>query len=293
MYQLNRKRTAMSHDFELFSGTAQYYSKYRTGYTRDLYKEVFKHIYTRNPRVLDLGSGPGTVAKDIVEQCTSIHCVDPDPEMIEQGRHDLQEIKHNERILWINSTAEAFIANAQLAKFDLITLGSSFHWMNTEYIKQYVCSLLNSNGVVALLSSSNNGTNLWQDDRTLTTWQAKITRVIQKYLGEERRAGGGLFKQTVLQDKLYEHHLMEIPCLTRFIRITIPTLRNWTAENLIGLLYTSSFCKRSHFRSEKEILTFESDIRAVLTEHFHTNKPEWSETYETLALVGIASSETS
>ncbi|MET9887139.1 class I SAM-dependent methyltransferase [Streptomyces sp. NPDC006430] len=72
---------------KLFTSTAPYYAKYRAGYSPAL----FTHLATRleldgTQQALDLGAGTGAVAIPLFEHVREIIAVDPDPDMLDEGR---------------------------------------------------------------------------------------------------------------------------------------------------------------------------------------------------------------
>ena len=88
-------------------------------------------------------------------------------------------------------------------------------------------------------------------------WEKVVVATIQKWLGPERRAGGGVFEQGELHQEVLKR--------TRFDSITtfdVAAEYDWTIEDILGYLYSTSF-------SSKRVLgdridAFEKDLRQAL-----------------------------
>ncbi|MGN9841759.1 class I SAM-dependent methyltransferase [Nonomuraea sp. H19] len=70
---------------DLFGGAAPYYAQYRPGYG-DAAIDHLATTFGRDSRVLDLGCGPGTVAIPLARRIRAVTAVDPDEEMLAEGR---------------------------------------------------------------------------------------------------------------------------------------------------------------------------------------------------------------
>jgi hypothetical protein len=102
------------------------------------------------------------------------------------------------------------------------------------------------------------GGGAWWDGEE--DWQQLITQLLKKYLGEERRAGSGhsmwvsgeLFQDTLRRNgwnvELEQDYELQL---------------EWTADTLIGHLWSSSFSARPHFGGRVD--DFERELREELT----------------------------
>ena len=70
-----------------FVGTARYYSQYRPPYPRELWEDLRQRTgLTGKGRLLDIGCGPGRVALALSPYFDEVWAVDPELEMINEGR---------------------------------------------------------------------------------------------------------------------------------------------------------------------------------------------------------------
>jgi SAM-dependent methyltransferase len=76
-------------------------------------------------RALDIGCGPGPVARALAGRFGEVAAVDPSGPMIDIARRS----DPPDNIAWVQTPAEAFEDNR---RFDLITAGASLHWTDPE-----------------------------------------------------------------------------------------------------------------------------------------------------------------
>jgi SAM-dependent methyltransferase len=110
-----------------FGKAASDYAQHRPGFPPRFFDEVARfNIGTVGQRVLDLGTGTGTLARGFSERGCSVVGVDPSPGMLEQAARLAAEAKLE--IAWVEARAE----ETGLAKssFDAISAGQCFHWFD-------------------------------------------------------------------------------------------------------------------------------------------------------------------
>ena len=138
-----------------------------------------------------------------------------------------------------------------MAPFRLATFGASFHWMDRVRVANQLSELIEpAGGLVALSPSS-----FWRGHER---WQQVVITTIRDWLGEERRAGTGVFKAAPLHQE----------CLaqTSFANIKVVDIYKthvWTADNIVGYLYSTSFASRAVLGDLRE--PFENDLRERLS----------------------------
>lgn len=131
-----------------FSGTAALYARYRPGYPESVYDFISEMagLESATSSILDLGCGPGIIALALADRASSVFGVDPAPDMIAQAEVAARSRGfHN--VKWLCATAEEFGDEART--YDLITIGSAFHWMKRELVAERVHRLLRPRGVLA------------------------------------------------------------------------------------------------------------------------------------------------
>jgi len=99
--------------------------------------------------VLDLGCGPGTLARRLAPHVLRVDALDAAPEMIAEGRR-LPGGEHP-AIRWICADAEEYDTDE---RYGLITAGRSLHWMRCETVLPRCRRLLTGNGVLAVPRST-------------------------------------------------------------------------------------------------------------------------------------------
>src|SRR5438067_245738 len=136
-------------DSSLFSGTAAYYVQGRTPYPPGL-REAFASAadLSGSPRLIDVGSGPGTIALLLAELFTEVVGVDPDPEMLAEANR-LAQGSGVTHARWVQARAEAL--PERLGTFRCATFAQSFHWMDRDVVARKVFELLEPGGAFVLI----------------------------------------------------------------------------------------------------------------------------------------------
>lgn len=238
---------------DVFEGTAKYYAKYRPCYPQALLDEIVKTFkLDGRGKLLDLGCGTGELAIPLAKYFTSVKAIDPDKDMLEQGREKTNKA-HITNIMWQKGSSKDLSRLEE--QFLLVTMGSSFHWMEQELVLNELYNLIRSDGGVAIIGGAKplEFSSTKQKDKI-------IQEVINKYLGEERRAGKYIYTHP---EKSFESFLQE----SRFRDFkehyyTVKLNRN--IDEIIGLLFSSSFVSKKQLG--KKAKAFETELRQKLSE---------------------------
>jgi SAM-dependent methyltransferase len=116
--------------------TASEYARFRVSYPKILFDGLrsFCGPFSgmRPLRVLDLGSGTGFSSRAFLEfyPDTELTLVEPDAAMLAAAKDLLRDIP---RVQYVNASAEEFTFTEA---YDLVLVGSAWHWMNRELICQ-------------------------------------------------------------------------------------------------------------------------------------------------------------
>ncbi len=247
----------MSDNRELFKGTAWYYAKYRLGYSQSFFDHIIKSFdLDKSSRVLDLGTGTGQIAIPIAAYVKEVVAVDPEEEMLEEGKQQAAQ-KGITNITWLKSTAEEI--SSELGMFKVTAIGASFHWMKQDDVLEKVYALTEAGGGVVIVANvstiiNNKGNDAWKD----VVW-----KTIKEFLGEERRAGNATYQEP-------KDRFETILSRSKFSRLQ--TFNNnyqmpRTIDDIIGYLGSTSFASNRLFGNRFE------EFKKTLTERLLKMNP--------------------
>lgn len=237
-------------DAELFSGTYEYYMKYRPGIPKEVVDKVLNGFDAdQKDRIIDIGCGTGQVALAMDGKCKEMVCLDSNPGMLKEAKKALRKPKS--KISWLNCSSAELSKLKDLGLFKIATICRAFHWMNQEQVLSDLDDMITQDGGIAIFGDG----SIWTGKEE---WQLTVKKVVQKYLGEERRAGKKKFKKS---GETWE----EIISRSSFNHIRqqkVKIKRDWDVENIIGWLFSSSFASPEHFG--KHVESFKEDIEREL-----------------------------
>jgi 2-polyprenyl-3-methyl-5-hydroxy-6-metoxy-1,4-benzoquinol methylase len=235
---------------DLFKSTASYYAKYRLPYPSELFEHVKSSFgLNASKRVLDLGCGTGQLSIPLSNSVKEVVAIDANAEMIEEGLKQAH-LAARTNIAWREMAAE--VISPELGVFHLALFGGSFHWMDRALVLERCYEILEPGGGIAIISG---GSSIWKGKQA---WERTAVKVIQKWLGPDRRTGGGTFPTDFIRHE-------ELVAQSRFQNMIIGEIKRshvWTLEAFIGLLYSTSFANKAILGEMAE--PFENDLRATL-----------------------------
>lgn len=238
---------------DTFRGTAWYYARFREGYPADFF-DLIKRKFNlmKSDRILDLGCGTGQIAIPISSFVKEVVAMDPEVEMVAEGKNQAKALGA-QNIVWVEGgSGDLPGMQERLGSFNLVTIGTSFHWMNREKILNDLYEIITDNGGIAIVWN----TSIWT--KVPNDWQSAVKTVIKKYLGEERRAGSGFYQTP---SRGHEEIVKE----SRFKRMEL-WKHHWTVssslDEVIGNLYSTSMANPYILGNNKE--AFEEDLRETL-----------------------------
>ncbi|WP_307873883.1 MULTISPECIES: class I SAM-dependent methyltransferase [unclassified Frankia] len=236
----------------MFAGTAGYYARHRPGYPPAFLAEIARRFSLSGAgRLLDLGCGPGTLAVALASQVSEAIGVDPEADMLAEAARqaDLAGI-HNVR--WVEAHAESLPSD--LGVFQLVTMGRSFHWMRRDQVLESLAEMVAPAGGLAIVNDN-------CLVRPETDWQRSVAAIQEKFLGTVGRVGDGAFvppaesPETVLRRSAFRH----------VERIVYEFERQWTVEQIIGYMYSTSVPVRRLLGDRRTV--FEKELTEVLMRH--------------------------
>ncbi len=239
---------------DLFRGAAWYYARYRRPYPPELLNYLVETFELNGQgRLLDVGCGTGQVFQRLASHFTEVVAIDADAEMVEAARQTShQRMLSNVQVRQMRGEE----LSKPLGTFRLATFGASFHWMDRLQVANRVYDLLDEGGGLAVLLY----TGIHEEK---TEWEAVVCRVLEKWLGKQRRAGGGVYQEgerheAVLSQTRFGHAQMH----------DIYVEESWTMDEIVGFLYSTSYASKSVLGDKVD--AFESDLRG----HLHSLKSD-------------------
>ncbi|QBI56138.1 class I SAM-dependent methyltransferase [Streptomonospora litoralis] len=242
----------MSH----FTGTATYYRRYRPGIPDDVTSVLDHAAPTRSKgrrRLLDVGTGTGLVAEALLDRFDDIIGVDSDADMLAAAESALRpKLPEHSRLSLVQSTAEDFTPPTGW-QAELVTICRAFHWLDQGTVLSLLDEQVAPDGVVAIFSDS----SFWTAS---SPWKEAVRDVVKSCLGEERRAGAGTFQH---HNRPYSDLLAESP-FDAVEEVRVPVECTWTAESILGYLYSTSFAAPHLFGDR--VKEFEAAVKHRLAE---------------------------
>jgi SAM-dependent methyltransferase len=252
---------ASNWDPTLFAGSARFYGRGRVAYPPGLVEEMVATLaLDGSGRLLDIGCGPGSIGLMLARHYAEVVGVDVDVDMIAEAIH-LAEVSLVRNATWCNLRAEDLPAG--LGQFRTAVFAQSFHWMDRHRVARAVHDMLYTEGAVVHVHAT---THRGEDDcKGLAGPQppyADITRLVQRYLGEERRAGQGTLPAGTRgdEDSVYRAAGFRGP-----ERVTIPS---WTVERSVDDVAASiySLSSSAPHLFGKQLPAFDVELRVLLNE---------------------------
>jgi SAM-dependent methyltransferase len=239
------------HDPDIYKGTAWYYSRYRPVYPPALERVVSDYFGLDERGVLlDLGCGPGPVALRLAPLFERIIAIDPEPEMIEEGRAQA-EAAGVSNIDWRRGSSEDL--SPALGRFRVVTMGNSFHWMDRARTLGALYDLIIYGGGIAVV-----GEGAPIPAPPPTRWRVAINDVVKKYLGDRP-----LPWDPVKTDPEQMHPAFIARSRFKDLTSHVESFDvTWTIDSMLGNLYSTSFCSKRVLDDRVE--AFERDLRAAI-----------------------------
>jgi trans-aconitate methyltransferase len=238
----------------MFTGTVGYYRRYRPGIPDTVTEILDQAVAPGHPRrLLDVGTGTGLVVVALMGRFDDVIAIDNDSDMLAAAEAALRPmLPDGTTLVLTETTAEDFTPPADW-QADLVTICRTFHWLDQATVLQHLDDQVAPDGAVAIFGDN----SFWTAG---SPWKSAVRSVIQEFLGEQRRAGRGIFNH---HDRPYSEIMEESP-FSAVEEIRIPVQRVWTTESILGYLYSTSFAAPQLFGDR--LGEFEREVRAALAE---------------------------
>lgn len=164
----------MTYDLDLFKGAAAFYERYRAPYAQAALDLAARRLgLSGASRLIDLGCGPGTLARRFAPRVREVIAMDPDADMLAEGRR-LAAAQGLSNIAWMRAgSAELGQLNGP---FRAVVMGQSFHWMDRDQVLADLHRLIEDGGGLALINPGRR--------RPQESWEPIATAVVERYLGD-------------------------------------------------------------------------------------------------------------
>ena len=177
-----RADTGGSSEDRPFAGdTASFYARYRREYPAELIARLAKVNRDGPGRLLDLGCGTGQLLLQLAPFFQHAVGIDPEPDMLRKAATTAHErgIAHVE---WIRGGAgELQELVPTLGRFDLVTIGTAFHFMEP----RATLDELRRTAAGASVAVAYNGSPMWLHR---DPWAKALRTVLETRLGQLRDA---------------------------------------------------------------------------------------------------------
>jgi SAM-dependent methyltransferase len=247
----------MRYDPTIYRGAAVHYRYGRPAYSPGLEAVLGEELgLDGRGRFLDVGCGPGVLTVRLAHLFEEAVGLDPDPEMIAEGRRAAQE-RDIANITWVQALAEDLPA-ATPGTYRLVTFGSSFWWTDEARVAEAVYDMLEPGGALVLVKHE-------PVERPAVgpgpppIPHAAIEAVVEKYLGPTRRAGQGAppahgaDEDVIASTRFGVPQVMFAPGIPDLVRDT---------ESVLAGYFSFSFAAPHLFGDRVE--AFATDVRSLL-----------------------------
>lgn len=232
----------------LFRGSVPYYLKYRSAYPSLLVDRVaWLCGVTATSRVLDLGSGPGILARAFAPLCGEVVCVDPEPDMIDAAREHLADFAGRARFV----CASAHELSENMGMFSVVVIGRAFHWMDRAATLGILDGMIGERGAVVLFRDP--ALKLPEND-----WRKEFDRVFDEFASTETSRLGAVTLPTAID----EAHLLRSP-FRALERISSVATRSLTIDDAIGRAFSMAGTSPEDLMDR--LPAFEEAMRSALT----------------------------
>lgn len=132
--------------------------EFRPPYPDETYRILLSLLGESRGRVLDVGCGPGKIARVLVDHVKRVDAVDFSQEMIRVGKSLINGDHPN--LQWINGPVE----KVQLyPPYDMVTAGASIHWMEWRVVFPRFKEVLTTDGSLVIIDGDCPVESPWHD----------------------------------------------------------------------------------------------------------------------------------
>ncbi len=186
-------------------------------------------------RVLDLGCGPGPLARAFAPLAAEVVAVDPEPAMLALAA---EEAPPNLRLV----AGSSYDLGPEFGRFRLVTMGRSFHWMDRVDTLRRLDAMVEPDGVITLFADTH-------PDVPENAWRRELRALTARFVPEaERWRGTGWVRhEAVLLDSAF----------AEIEQIAVIERRRFPAERLVDRVFSMSTTSRARLGDRADGLAAE------------------------------------
>ena len=231
---------------DAFAGAAEAYLRFRPPYPRALLDDLLARTeLPPQPRLVDLGSGPGRVALALAPAFAVVNAVDLEPDMVEVGAREAARLGLGQ-VRWTVGRAEDF--EAAPASVDMVTIGEAFHRLDQRRVLANAHRWLKPGGAFVTLG----GDYIFAGERP---WQAAVTRLAREATKASFPQGWASGRADAVSDPDALARLIAGAGFTAPITETFAAPWEWTFETVLGFLESTSVASRRRLGEGYEAFT--------------------------------------
>ncbi len=244
-------RPATGGSADIFASTAPFYARYRAGYPPELYTYLAERCgLDGTQRVLDLGTGSGTLALGLAARVRDVVAVDPEPGMLDEARRLARE-RGITNIDWRQGDSTQ-LEGMGLGDVHLAVMGQSFHWTDRTQVLVAMDRMVAPGGAVVIVGGPPPGAV------GPPPWTQIAAEIRARYLGAERRAGSGTYSHPT---ETHQQVLNRSP-FSRLEIVSWDHTLTRTRDDVVGLQLSYSYSSPAQLGRSRA--AFERDLRAAL-----------------------------
>jgi SAM-dependent methyltransferase len=161
-----------------FAGdTASFYARFRRGYPPELISRLQEFSRAGRGRLLDLGCGTGGLLLELAGFFEQAVGVDPEPDMLREAKRAARERRIGNAEWLIGGSGELRALEPGLGRFDLVTIGTAFHFMEPRPVLSVLRRIAAGGAVVVAY----NGSPMWLHP---DPWAKALRSVLETRLGQ-------------------------------------------------------------------------------------------------------------
>lgn len=146
-----------------FATTAEFYEQYRPPYPAEFFRAVAQELaLSRQHALIDIGTGPGLLARGFAPYAGRVVAVDPEPRMLAAAR--AAAARAGTEVTFVEGRAEDLPED--IGGFDVVTIGRALHWLDRDTLGPLFARLVAPSGAIVVCSSSSvrDDRNPWLSD---------------------------------------------------------------------------------------------------------------------------------